>query len=147
MRVSQEGIDLIKAFEGCRLSAYKDAVGIPTIGWGLTRYPNGIKVAMFDQITQEEADRMLIQVVDQFAEKLKDLIIQPLKQQQFDALVSFAYNVGVGAFHQSTLRKKVNANPNDPTIKAEFLKWNKAGGKVLNGLTRRREKEAQLYFK
>lgn len=146
MRVSQQGIDLIKEHEGLELKAYLDSVNVPTIGYGLTRYPNGIKVKLGDEITLQEAEDMLLTTVDRFSMRVNDLIIQPLKPHQFDALVSLAYNIGLGAFEKSTIRKKVNQNPNDPSIRNEFLRWNKAGGKVLKGLTNRRTKEAAYYF-
>lgn len=144
--IGKEGIALIKAFEGCKLTAYKDAIGIPTIGWGNTQYENGVKVKIGDKITQERADELFLLIVSKFIQGVNQRV-QPVNQNQFDALVSFAYNVGLGNLEKSTLLKKVNKNPNDPTISTEFLKWNKAGGKVLLGLTRRRKAEAALYFK
>lgn len=147
MRPSQQGIDLIKQYEGLELKAYLDSVNVPTIGYGLTRYPNGIKVKIGDEITFQEAEEMLLTTIDMFAMRLNELISQPLKPNQFDALLSLAYNIGIGAFKDSTIRKKVNANPNDPSIRNEFLRWNKAGGKILKGLTNRRIKESEHYFK
>jgi lysozyme len=85
--------------------------------------------------------------LNKFGKQVDSFTRDDLTQSQFDALTSFCYNLGGGNLKSSTLLKKVNLNPNDPTIKAEFLKWNKAGGKVLAGLTRRREAEATLYFK
>jgi lysozyme len=121
---------------------------VPTIGYGTTIYPNGQKVQLTDKvITSQEAEAYLQNDLRQF-EKDVEMLVQPaLTQNQFDALVSFAYNLGIGNLSKSTLLKKVNAMPYDTTIRAEFLKWNKAGGKVLNGLTRRRTAEADLYFK
>jgi lysozyme len=101
---------------------------------------------MGDTITQERADRLFVILLDQFAAKIRPLIKQPLNDNQFGALLSFAYNAGVGALQRSTLLKLVNANPNNPLIRQEFNKWNKAGGKVLLGLQRRREAESSLYF-
>jgi lysozyme len=147
MRPSANVIKLIKQFEGCRLRAYQDAVGIWSIGFGSTRYTDGAKVNMGDVITMEKADAMLYITLQDFAYWVYYYVQMPLTQNQFDALCSFAYNVGIGAFRRSTLLKKINVDPNDPTIEAEFLKWNKAGGKVLVGLTKRRQQEADLYFK
>jgi lysozyme len=102
---------------------------------------------MQDQpISLATAKWMLKETADKFATDVDKLIKSKLTQNQFNALVSFAFNLGVTALNKSTLLKKVNINPNDPTIAAEFAKWNKAGGKVLNGLTKRRAKEAKLYF-
>lgn len=147
MVTSQKGLDLIKSFEGCRLKAYRDAAGIPTIGWGTIRYPSGKRVQMGEQITQGQADEYLHFEVDMKAGAVSELVRGiSLTQNQFDALVCFAYNVGTGGLAKSTLLKKLKVNPNDPAIRAEFLRWNRAGGKVLSGLTKRRAKEADLYF-
>jgi len=89
---------------------------------------------------------MFKDIADNFAKRVSKVVTQPLTQNQFNSLVSFAYNVGVGNFMKSTLLKKVNNNRLDHTIKDEFLKWNKAGGKILNGLTKRRQNEADNYF-
>jgi lysozyme len=137
---------LIRRFEGCRLKAYHCSAKVATIGWGSTFYEDGSKVQMGDTITQERADRLFVILLDQFAAQVRPLIKQPLNDNQFGALLSFAYNAGVGALQRSTLLKLVNANPNNPLIRQEFNKWNKAGGKVLLGLTRRRTAEADLYF-
>lgn len=137
---------LIKMFEGLSLKAYRCPAGIPTVGYGNTRYPNGKAVRMGETITKEQADSMLEYTVREFAEGV-DKLVGKVSQNQFDALVSFAFNVGLGNFGKSTLLRKVNANPNDPSIRDEFLRWNKAAGKVLAGLTRRRGVEAGLYFK
>jgi lysozyme len=137
---------LIRRYEGCRLKAYQCSAKVWTIGWGSTFYEDGSKVQMGDTITQERADRLFVILLDQFAAQVRPLIKQPLNDNQFGALLSFAYNAGVGALQRSTLLKLVNANPNNPLIRQEFNKWNKAGGKVLLGLTRRRTAEADLYF-
>lgn len=97
-------------------------------------------------ITKPEAFEMFKIIADKFALKVNELIKSNVNQNQFNALVSLSYNIGVNAFAKSTLLKKVNFNPNDLTIKNEFLKWNKAGGKVIQGLTNRREIESQLYY-
>lgn len=146
MKLDSNGYKLIQGFEGLKLSAYKDSVGIPTIGYGNITYENGTKVKMGDKITQERAGQLFQHFADSFASKVAGLIKKEVKQNQFNAMVSLAYNIGIGAFSKSTLLKKVNINPNDPTIKDEFAKWKLAGGKVIQGLVNRRKKEAELYF-
>lgn len=145
MKPSDNCYNLIKQFEGCRLKAYLDSVNVPTIGYGTTYYPEGSKVKLGESITQERAEFLLRwQVLEKAASVAQ--IVSNVNQNQFDALVSFAYNCGVAALKKSTLLKKVLANPNDPSIEAEFLKWCKAGGKELIGLKKRRQKEADVYF-
>ena len=137
---SVKGVELIKKHEGCKLQAYKCPAGVWTIGYGHTL---GVKEGQ--SITQAEADNYLKSHLKSI-ETFLNCSQLSLNQNQFDALVSFIFNVGSGAFHGSTLRKKIQANPADPTIRDEFRKWNKAGGQVLAGLTRRRETEGNLYF-
>ena len=147
MKLDASGYKLIQGFEGLSLVPYLCSAKIPTIGYGNTYYPSGIKVTMQDQpISLATAKWMLKETADKFAADVDKLIKANLNQNQFNAIVSFAFNLGLTSLGKSTLLKKVNANPNDPTIAAEFAKWNKAGGKVLNGLTKRRAKEAKLYF-
>ncbi len=147
MKLNKEGADLIKSFEGCKLKAYQCSAMKWTIGYGNTFYEDGKPVMAGHAITQEKANQLFELIADEFAGKVAKLVTSNVTPNQFGSLVSFAYNCGVVNLQKSTLLKKVNANHNDPTIKAEFLKWNKAGGKVLAGLTRRREAEANLYFK
>ena len=147
MRLDQKGYDLIKSFEGLSLKPYKCSAGVPTIGYGSTYYENGIKVQMSDApITGARAEILLKNVADRFAQKVANLIKKPITQNQFNALVSFAFNVGSGALASSTLLKLVNKNPNNAMISKEFLKWKKANGKTIQGLTNRRIKESALYF-
>jgi lysozyme len=145
MEVNKAGKDLIKSFEGCKLKAYKCPAGIDTIGFGNTMYENGTKVQPGDVITQERANELFELIVEDFAKNVKPLVKQEITDNNFSALVSFAYNVGVGNLKKSTLLKKVNVDPKDPTIKAEFMKWTKANNVVLKGLVKRREAEAKLY--
>lgn len=148
LTASCAALDTIKKFEGLRLKAYLDAVGIPTIGWGIIRYPDGKRVKITDTITRERADELLRGEVDKRTEAVKALLPGVrLNQNQLDALVSFVYNVGLAGFEKSTLIKKIKANPNDPAIRAEFAKWVYAGGQKLAGLVRRRKEESDLYFK
>ena len=147
MKIDKRGLDLIKEFEGLSLKPYKCQGNISTIGYGNTFYENGTKVKMTDpQITRQRADALLILIADRFAEQVNKIVKKPLTQNQFNALVSFAFNVGVAGLHRSTLLRLVNNNPNDANIAKEFLKWNRAAGKVVNGLTNRRIKESALYF-
>ena len=147
MILDNKGYLLITKFEGLRLKPYLCSAKIPTIGYGNTYYPDGKRVTLLDKdITKQQAFDMFKEVANRFAKRVDELVTSNLNQNQFNALVSFAYNVGTGNFSSSTLLKKVNKNPNDLTLKAEFLRWNKAGGKVINGLTNRRNEEADLYF-
>lgn len=146
-QISRDGLNLIQSFEGLSLKPYLCPAKIPTIGFGNTFYPNGIKVKMTDPpITQLRATEMLVMVLKHYEVVVDSYVRDDVNQHQFDALVSFAYNCGIGNLKSSTLLKKVNANPNDETIKSEFMKWNKGGGKALAGLTKRRAAEANLYF-
>ena len=146
MKVNKQGIQLVKSFEGCFLNAYLCPAKVWTIGYGSTKYPNGKPVKQGDKITQQEAETLLSDTLDEFSKGVYKLIKVELNDNQFSALVSFAFNLGVGALSKSTLLKKVNANPNDNTIEQEFMKWVNAGGKKLNGLVRRRTAESKLYF-
>lgn len=147
MTVSDKGIELIKKFEGLSLKPYLCPARIPTIGYGNTFYEDGSKVTMSDKlITAERATAMLKVVVSQFAVGVAKLItFKGVSQHQFDALVSFAYNVGLGNLKSSTLLKRVNKNEME-LASMEFKKWDKAGGKVLAGLTKRREAERNLFI-
>ena len=142
-------------FDIMSLKPYLCTSSIPTIGFGNTFYPNGKKVTMRDKpITKEYAIEIFKFIADLFAKDVNNLLKTTVTQNQFNALVSFAYNVGSDidaddipeGLGDSTLLKKVNKNPNDLSIMAEFLKWNKSNGKVSNGLVKRRKLEAKLYF-
>lgn len=147
MIVNKEGIDLMHQFEGCKLTAYLCPAKVWTIGYGNTFYEDKSKVKQGDVITQERANELFQNIVNEFASGVKKLLAKDINKNQFSALVCFAYNVGTGNLKQSTLLRKVNNNPFDVTIPNEFMRWNKAGGKVLNGLTRRRKAESELYVK
>ena len=140
MTTSDLGIELIKKHEGFRSKAYRCSANVLTIGYGHT-----LNVKSTDVITKEQAECFLRQDVE-FAEKEVNRHNLNINQNQFDALVSFVFNLGAGNFARSTLLRKIKSNPNDPTIRKEFEKWVYAGGKVLNGLVRRRREEAELYF-
>lgn len=139
-RISQAGLDLIKDFEGLRLSAYRDPVGVVTIGYGHTK-----TARMGQVISAQEAEALLREDVAHFEHCVSRLVEAPLEQHQFDALVSFAYNLGCGALERSTLLKKLNAL-DYPGAADELLRWNRAGGQVLRGLVRRREAERALFL-
>lgn len=142
MKISQTGIDLIKSFEGCRLTAYKDAVGVWTIGYGST----GSHVHEGLKITQEQAEVLLKQDLKRFIDGVNACVKVPITQNMFDALVSFSFNLGVGSLKTSTLLSKLNKK-DYKGASVEFVRWNKAGGKVLAGLTRRRNAEKNLFCK
>jgi len=146
-RISPKGLSLIKTFEGVKLKPYLCPAGIPTISIGCTYYPDGTKVKMTDgPISEARATEIFLNVIKHYEHSIDSFCRDDINQNQFDALVSLCYNVGAGAIKSSTLIKKVNENQNDPLIRNEFLKWNKSGGKVLSGLTKRRMAEADLYF-
>lgn len=134
-------IPLIKEFEGCKLKAYKCPADVWTIGYGHT---DGVKEG--DEITQQEADRLLASDVELFTSGVQRLVSSDISRNQLGALTSFAFNVGLGNLRHSTLLKLVNAE-DFAGAADQFLRWNKAGGKVLPGLTRRREAERQLFLK
>lgn len=140
MTTSEEGLDLIKFFEGMRLKAYKCPAGVWTIGYGHTR---GVTEGMV--INQGMADKFLSEDVAPIEKALNGLGIN-FRQGQFDALSSFLFNIGEGSFNRSTLKKKILAGAKDEDIVAELKKWNKAGGRVLAGLAKRREMESEFWM-
>ncbi|MDV4308884.1 glycoside hydrolase family protein [Acinetobacter baumannii] len=143
---SDDGIDLITSFEGTRFNAYDDGVGVWTIGTGTTVYPNGVKVKQGDTCTPEQAKAYFKHDLAKFEKTVNESVTVPLNQNQFDALVSLTYNIGSGAFKNSTLLKKLNKGDYKGAAD-QFLVWNKAGGKVMKGLVRRREAERALFLK
>jgi lysozyme len=138
--ISENALILVKLFEGCKLEAYQDSVGIWTIGYGHTK---GIKKG--DKITQEQATKFLHKDLDIHSDPINKLVKVNLSQNQYDALASFIFNLGGRNFSTSTLLKKLNQEDYQATAN-EFPRWNKAGGKVLRGLTRRRECEKFLFL-
>ena len=139
MNISQEGLSLIKKFEGCELEAYKCAAGVWTIGYGSTK---GVKEG--DTISQEDADKLLTHEMEEYEGYINDLVEVNLEQNQFDALVSWVFNLGPANLKASTLLKVLNATDYEG-VPAQIKRWNKAGGKVLQGLIRRREAESLLF--
>ncbi|AHG63199.1 lysozyme [Advenella mimigardefordensis] len=149
MKISQAGIDFIKSYEALRLQAYDDGVGVWTIGWGHTK---GVKKG--DKITVAQAEQYLRDDLVRFEKAVNEWVTVPLQQSQYDALVSFAFNVGTGnpdpkygktGFYWSTLRRLLNEGDYIGAAN-EFLRWDKAGGKVLAGLTRRRKDEYNMFL-
>jgi len=146
MTLSERGLNLIKEFEEFRGMPYRDAAGIPTIGYGATYYPDGQVVRMTDPaITEPEGSRMLVLMVARYADGISRYVQVPLMQEQFDALVSWAYNVGLEAARTSTLMRVLNAG-DYAAAAAQFERWNRSGGQVLGGLTRRRRRERDLFL-
>lgn len=147
MNISENGLNLIKQFEGLSLKPYADAVGVPTIGYGNTYYENGGKVRLSDpSISEERATELLRHAVSHYEKAVKASVTVPLSQNQFDALVSFTYNLGAGNLQRSTLLRLLNQG-NYQAAATQFVRWNRAGGRVLRGLTRRREAERDLFLK
>ncbi|MBF9834229.1 lysozyme [Enterobacter hormaechei] len=145
MQTSDKGIALIKQFEGCKLTAYQDSVGVWTIGYGWTQPVDGKPIRAGMAIKQETAERLLKTGLVSYESDVSRLVKVGLTQGQFDALVSFTYNLGARSLSTSTLLRKLNAGDYAGAAD-EFLRWNKAGGKVLSGLTRRREAERALFL-
>ncbi|HBM7586596.1 TPA: lysozyme [Enterobacter bugandensis] len=145
MQTSDKGIALIKQSEGCKLTAYQDSVGVWTIGYGWTHPVDGKPIRAGMTIKQETAERLLKTGLVSYESDVSRLVKVGLTQGQFDALVSFTYNLGARSLSTSTLLRKLNAGDYAGAAD-EFLRWNKAGGKVLNGLTRRREAERALFL-
>ena len=146
MHVSPSGIDLICDFEGKRLMAYDDGVGVWTIGFGTTIYPNGIKVKKGDTCTEAQAKAYMAHDLKKFELAVNSAVNVSLNQNQFDALVSLAYNIGTNAFKSSTLVKKLNARDYRGAAN-QFDVWVNAGGKRMQGLVNRRAKEKVLFLK
>lgn len=140
-KISDKGINLIKRFEGCSLSAYKCPANVWTIGYGHT----GADVTQGKRISQEEAERLLRQDLTVHCNNVSKLVKVPLNQNQFDALVSFEFNVGYGNFSKSTLLKLLNEKKYKEASE-QFGRWKYAGGKVLAGLAKRREAEKELFL-
>lgn len=146
MHVSPSGVDLICNFEGLRLKAYDDGVGVWTIGFGTTKYPNGIRVKKGDTCTLDQAKAYMQNDLKSFEQTVNNTVKVPLNQNQFDALVSLAYNIGTNAFSKSTLVKKLNSNDIRGAAD-QFDLWVNAGGERMQGLVNRRTVEKALFLK
>ncbi|ATO57110.1 lysozyme [Bartonella sp. 1-1C] len=145
-KISSEGLALIKQWEGLRLNAYKDAIGVWTIGYGHTNSAGKPLVYEGMTITEKQAEKLLCKDLRQFENAVERAVTVPLTDEQFAALVSFCYNVGTTAFSNSTLLKKLNKGEYE-AVPSELQKWTKAGGKRLHGLVHRRAAEAGLWAK
>lgn len=147
MQISDNGLNLIKKFEGFSSHPYLCPAKVPTIGYGNTFYQDGTKVTLNDKdISESEASKLLEFIANKNFGRFIDIAVKvPLTQNQFDALVSFAYNLGNGNLENSTLLRKLNDGDYDGAAN-EFEKWNKAGGKVLSGLVKRRLAEKELFL-
>ncbi|MBF9235569.1 lysozyme [Microvirga alba] len=146
MQTSEAGIALVKQFEGFRAKPYRCPAGIPTIGYGATFYPDGRKVQLTDPpITETFATEMLRNMLGGFERGVLRHVAVPLAQHEFDALVSFAYNLGTESLPGSTLLKKLNAGDKRGAAD-QLLRWNRANGQVMAGLTRRREAERAMFL-
>ena len=137
---SDKGIEFIKRHEALRLNAYLDSAGVPTIGYGHT-----LGVRMSDTITKSQAEQLLRGDLITAESEINKHNLN-INQNQFDALVSFVFNIGVGNFRTSTLLKRLKHDTRDPDIEKQFKRWIYAGGKILNGLIKRRNNEIKLYF-
>lgn len=147
MKLNNAGYLLITEFEGFSSKPYLCPAKVPTIGYGSTFYADGSKITMNDKpISKYLAFEMFKTIADKFTVGVLKCVKKEINQNMLNSLVSLAYNIGISNFMNSTLLKKVNANPNDKTIFAEFCKWNKVGKKEIAGLTKRRNKEAVNYF-
>lgn len=149
MRLDKEGLEHLKRSEALRLEPYYDVKGVPTIGYGNTYYEDGTKVRITDPaITVDRAESLYMDVVSKFEKAVEKYVKVDLNQYQFNALVSFTYNVGIEAFRTSTLLKVVNSNPDNYTlIKAQLFRWVNSGGNYIPGLLNRRKKEFEMYSK
>ena len=141
MKVSQECVDLVKFFEGFEAKAYLCPANVWTIGYGRTK-----NVKEGDVVNKRQAERDLLEELEEFGNQVFFAVQVPLEQNEFDALTSWTYNLGVGNLQSSTLLKKLNSGDKN-SVPSEMLRWNKAAGKVLAGLTRRRAAEAKLWAK
>lgn len=145
MKTSVSGVNFIKSWEGLLLKAYQCQAGVWTVGYGSTFYEDGTKVKQGDKVTKARAEDLLIFHLSKIEDEINALGLN-LSQPQFDAVVSFCFNCGVGAFKRSTLLKIIRSHPGAVEIREQFMKWTRAGGQVSRGLVRRRKAEAQMYF-
>ena len=139
MKISEEGKELIKKFEGCKLTAYKCSAGVWTLAYGRTK-----DVKEFDTCTQEQAEKWLDEELIEYGEYVTSAVTVPLEQNEYDALVSWTYNLGPTNLNKSTMLKVLNDNKK-ADVPAQIKRWNKSAGKVSEGLIRRREAEALLF--
>lgn len=144
--LTTEGLELIKEFEGLRLEAYLCEANVASIGYGSTRYLNGSRVKLGDTISKEYAEKLLLFTLDFYKKEVRKLVKQPITDNQFSALVSLTYNIGINAFRNSTLLKYLNQGLYQE-VGNEFIRWSKIGDKISQGLLNRRNKERVLWLK
>lgn len=145
--ISEQGVEFIKKHEAFSAYPYRDQGGVWTIGYGSTRYPDGTVVRGTDPaINKQQATELLEATLPPYAEAVDHSVLQPLTQSQYDALISFTYNVGVDAFKRSRLLQTINTDPNSHFVIIQFYKWVYVKGRISKGLLYRREKEIELYF-
>ena len=147
MKLDITGVNLLAKLEGLELKAYKCSANVWTIGLGNTFYEDGSKVKEGDKITKEQAYHLFYLIAAKFEKAINQNVKKEITQNQFNSLFCLIYNIGISGFKSSTLLKLVNINPKDANIAKQFLRWNKAGGNVIAGLTNRRIIESALYFK
>lgn len=146
-KINQAGLRLIKSFEGLELKPYLCSANVPTIGYGTTVYPNGTKVSLKDkEITVEQAEEFLLDDLKKREKEVSRMVKVLLNDNEFSALVSFAYNVGLQALEGSTLLRLLNSGASREDVADQLLRWNKAKGVVVSGLVRRRESERSLFL-
>lgn len=147
LKINSEGLAIIKASEGFYPKPYLCPAGVPTIGYGTTIYPNKTKVTLDDsEITLQQGEHYLAYECKAVEDQIKSVVLAPLTINQFSALVSFVYNVGIGNFRASTMLRLIN-NKEYEAASNEFPKWRLAGGQIMQGLVIRRENERQLFIK
>ena len=147
MKVSKQGMDLIKEFEGFRAKPYLCSAGVPTIGYGSTRYADGDGVSLRDPIISEsQAEELFRTTLASYEAGVSKAVKVVVEQYEFDALVSLCYNIGVGNFTSSTLVRLLNDGEAPIDVAAQFLRWNRANSRVIPGLTARRERERALFL-
>ena len=147
MKISQTGMNLIKEFEGFRAKPYLCSAGVPTIGYGSTRYADGDKVSLRDPaISESQAEELFRTTLASYEAGVSKAVKVAVEQYEFDALVSLCYNIGVGNFTSSTLVRLLNDGERKAEVAAQFLRWNRASGKIIQGLVNRREAEKKLFL-
>lgn len=147
MKPTVNCVNCIKRWERFKPLPYLDSGGVWTTGYGTIMYPNGKRVTKFDApLTELEAHKILMYFLNRFAKGIDAATRDDITPNQFDALCSLAYNIGIDAFRRSTLLRIANTKPNDPKIRSQFMRWVYDNGKVVNGLVNRRKYEADMYF-
>lgn len=147
MRTNQEGQDIIKSYESLRLEAYHCSAGVCTIGWGSTTYTDMTPIKIGDKISVETAQELFEFHVKRCEDAVSSVIMTPVTDNEFSAMVSLCYNIGPNAFKKSTLVKMLNRKEPLEDVAYQILQWNRSGGKVLNGLIKRRQSEHDLFLK